>query len=217
MHNCKATREHVTEFLLDRPDSQPDEVLAGELGDCAECHQEFDSVKQTLRVSRRLIETVAPSETYWEGYHTKLKQKLTSLGAMEVPSSRTSWLMRFCMYSIRVPVPVGIASLLVFALSLFFALRASQKVPPAHEVSIVHVPVEVPVVQEKVVTRVVYRKASRQTASRSSDGRGGDKAPSNLARAKKPEIEANPMSLVGFKPLDEVKLTVIKGGSPDEK
>ena len=120
------------------------------------------------------------------------------------------------MYSIRVPVAVGIALLLVFALSLFLALRASQKVPPTHEVSIIHVPVEVPVVKERVVTRVVYRQASRQTSSRSSD-RVGDKAPSNVAKARKPENDVNPMSLVGFKPLDEVKLTVIKGGAPDEK
>ena len=215
MHNCKATREHLTEFLLDQPESQSDEVLAGAIGDCAECHEEFDSVKRALRVSSRLVETVAASETYWEGYHARLKQKLANASTMPVQASRTSWLKRFCMYSIRVPVPVGIALLLVFALSLFFALRASQKVP-AHEVSIVHVPVEVPVVQEKVVTRVVYRQASRQTSSRSLD-RGADKAPSNVAKARKPENDVNPMSLVGFKPLDEVKLTVIKGGSPNEK
>jgi len=69
------------------------------------------------------------------------------------------------------------------------------------------VPFEVPVVQEKIVTRVLYRDRVRKRNESST-------ATSVVAKTQN---EARPPALIGFKPLDEVKLTVIKGGSPDEK
>jgi hypothetical protein len=77
----------------------------------------------------------------------------------------------------------------------------------------VQTPVEVPVVQEKIVTQVVYRdrwrvsKTSKQVVS-------GPTTENTVARSQKPQPED---TLSGFKPTDEVKLTVIKGGSPNEK
>jgi len=38
-----------------------------------------------------------------------------------------------------------------------------------------------------------------------------------LVKSQKRGTDVNQMSLVGFKPLEEIKLTVIKGGSQDEK
>jgi len=110
-----------------------------------------------------------------------------------------------------VPVPVGAAVLLMFALSLIFLTRRAVKVAtPPPTVSVVHVPVEVPVIQEKVVTKVIYRESKRKAvSSRANQG----VADSSLAKSQK----VNVPSLIGFKPTDEVKLTVIKGGSPDEK
>jgi hypothetical protein len=74
------------------------------------------------------------------------------------------------------------------------------------------VPVEVPVPQEKIVTRIVYRDRDRPVVPRKSNQTN---EPSTLARTQK--NEAIPSSLVGFKPLEEIKLTVIKGGTGNDK
>jgi hypothetical protein len=206
MHNCKTTKELITELLLSGSQTQP-----AELRECGDCRSEFESLKETLRISRRQIEATIPGETYWNEYHKRLRARLAESGTSHVSSQKTagsSWLRRLITASIRVPVPVGAALVVTFALSIIFVSRARVKVPSAPSVSVVHVPVEVPVIQEKVVTKVVYRQLKRKAASSYLN-------PGNSVLAK--SQKANVPSLIGFKPTDEVKLTVIKGGSPDEK
>ena len=205
MHNCKTTRERLTELLLDGVD--PRAVLATDLRECAECREECGELSETLRFTTRLIETATPPESYWPGYHARLKERLRAAQQPRVepgqyqpvaqPVTRQSWLGRLLFASIRVPVPVGLALLLIFGF-LFFKIRV-----PA-EPSIVQVPVEVPVVQERerVVTQIVYReKRSRRSK------------PTPIV----PRIDPAVATLQGFTPTEEVKLTVIKGGSANEK
>jgi hypothetical protein len=200
MHNCKTTRERLTELLLDGLD--PRVVLSKDLRACPECRDEFGELSDTLRVTARLIETATPPESYWPGYHARLKERLRAAQQPRVvPGQYTtsSFFRRFFFASFRVPVPVGIAVVIIFGLAVFFLNR----VPDAH-LSIVHVPVEVPVpvVQEKTVERIVYRE--------------------NRTRRSKPTRISSPVdpalaTLQGFTPAEEVKLTVIKGGSANEK
>jgi len=74
MHNCKTTRERFTELLLDGVG--PPERLVTELRECAECREEFGGLSETLRVTTRLIESAAPPDSYWPGYHARLKERL---------------------------------------------------------------------------------------------------------------------------------------------
>jgi hypothetical protein len=107
---------------------------------------------------------------------------------------------------VRVPIPLAAVLLIFLGVSLVFALNSRRPLsapPPL----IVSKTVEVPVIQEKIrentVTRVIYRERQRrQPAS----------AKTNLVagRQKAPATEL-PMSLVGFKPTNEVQLTIIKG------
>ena len=85
---------------------------------------------------------------------------------------------------------------------LLSALAFVFPVPVRNVQSVVEVPVEVPVVQEKVVTQVVYRE---RPSKRSKPTRAGSTNDAAVA------------SLDGFKPAEEVKLTVIKGGAANEK
>jgi hypothetical protein len=147
-----------------------------------------------------LIETAAPPESYWPGYHARLKQRLRAAQQPRVVPGQyddRSLVARFFTSSIRVPVPVAIAAAILIAV---FAFVFSTRVPA--EPSIVHVPVEVPVVQERTVERIVYRER-------------------RLPRQKPTRLASNTDStlanLQGFEPADEVKLTVIKGGSANEK
>jgi hypothetical protein len=171
-------------------------VLLKELRACAECREEFGELSDTLRVTGRFIETATPPPSYWPGYHARLKERLRAAQQPRVvpgqyPAVKRSWLTRFVFSSVRVPVPVGLA--------LFFLVRV-----PAAEVSIVHVPVEVPVTQERTVERIVYRE--KQSTK-----------PRRTPVAPKPAADPTVASLQGFTPADEVKLTVIKGGSTNEK
>jgi hypothetical protein len=101
------------------------------------------------------------------------------------------------------------------ALGVFAFRRAEQ--PVAQAPLVVHVPVQVdPVVQEKVVTRVVYR--DRRSSSRNTRRAINDaQTDSTFAKSRTSSTDEIPASLNGFKPTDEIKLTVIKGGPPYEK
>jgi hypothetical protein len=202
MHNCKTTRERLTELLLDGVD--PRAMLLKELRACAECREEFGELSDTLKVTTQLIETATPPPSYWPGYHARLKERLRAAQQPRVVPGqyqvvKRSWLTRFVFSSVRVPVPVGLAVISVFAVAIFFLSRV-----PAAEVSIVHVPVEVPVTHERTVERIVYRE---KPATRSKRTQPAPRPPADPALA----------TLQGFTPAEEVKLTVIKGGSTNEK
>lgn len=210
MHNCRDTKERLTELALDGA------VLPAELSKCDDCSAEFEALNATLRVAAQLRENVAPPEDYWIGYHALLREKLSRAKAQPrrkeevVPLFAPLRLcvragVRFFKSSVPVPVPLGIAIIILLSVLGLFALRKSPAQP--QNPVIVQVPVEVPVIQEKTVTQVVYR--DRRRTSKPSK-RIAPTAENTFARSQ-------PINLNGFKPTDEVKLTVIKGGVPNEK
>ena len=218
MHNCKETKERLIEVALDQA------VLPAEMSKCDECRAEFEALNVTLRATSRLREASTPPESYWSGYHARLRQRLAEESPAKaqkrkekiVPVFASSFaplrlrgrlVMRFIKSSVPVPVPVGIAVIILFSLVALFAIRQPAAQPQSPIV--VHVPVEVPVIQERTVTQVVYR--DRRRISRPSKRATITPAPeSTFARSR-------PINLEGFKPTDEIKLTVIKGGIPNEK
>lgn len=223
MHNCRETKERLTELVLDGVDGRSGELLSAELSACAECRAEFEAVNTTLRTTARVSEAAAPAESYWSGYHARLRQKLAT--APQISRAKTLGreeklgplfaTLRLCVRSsVRVPVPLAAAVIIACLALTVFALRRTEQ-PAVQTPLVVHVPVEVPVVQEKVVTRVVYRE--RRSPFR-NPGRAltNSQIESTFARSRKPATDDIP-SLTGFKPTDEVKLTVIKGGVPNEK
>jgi hypothetical protein len=222
MHNCSETKERLTELVLD---GRADELSAAELNNCAECRAEFDALNATLRMTTRRSETAAPAESYWNGYHARLREKLAVIGptaSHAEPQRRGEKLgplfatMRLCVRtSIPVPLPLALAVILTCLGLGVFAIRRAEP-PVTQPPLLVHVPVEVPMVQEKVITRVVYR--DRRSPSRNSRRAINEaRAESTFAKSRKPATEEAPLSLTGFKPTDEIKLTVIKGGTPYEK
>lgn len=197
MHNCKTTREQLTELLLDGS-SDVAASLSGELRECVECRHEFRALKETLRLTTRLIETATPPNNYWPGYHARLREKLHAAQHPRIEPGQPQlqprpWLVRFFVSSVRIPVPVGLALLAIFGFLIF----RSSVPPPQVERTIVQVPVEVPVIQEKTVERVVYREKP---------------SPRRPRRETTPARIESVADLEGFKPAEEVKLTVLKGG-----
>jgi len=220
MHNCTETKERLIELVLDGRSAETSELNA-----CAECRAEFDALNMTLRMTSRLSETAAPAESYWSGYHARLREKLaTTPNPSHAEKQRRKEklgplfeTMRLCVRTqVRIPLPLALAVVIASLALGVFAFRHAET-PVAQPPLLVHVPVQVPVVQEKVVTRVVYR--DRRSSSRNSRRAINDDAQteSTFAKSRKPSTDEIPASLNGFKPTDEIKLTVIKGGSPYEK
>lgn len=222
MHSCKETKEQITELLLDGADCRLEEALAGELRACTECRNEFDALRSTLRATKRSSELSAHTESYWIHYHAKLRQRIEdqtteshARAQRRKQSTRDFFapLLLRVRTTVAVPVPLLVALVVASAgLTVFAVFAGPQPVPQSP--LIVHERVEVPVIQEKVVTQVVYRnrRSPTRTAKRASNALLPGE--STFAKSRGREV---PAAFLGFKPTEDVKLTVIKGGSGNEK
>src|SRR5262245_35552706 len=116
---------------------------------------------------------------------------------------RRLWLRQWLAGSIRLPAPVAVATALLLCATSYLAARKatsySLETPPTTPgIEIVEVPV--PLIQKKIVTRVVYKTTEAQKAKESP-------APISLP----PRID-----LADFRPVSEIKIIVSHGGT-DEK
>lgn len=247
MHNCKLTQSSFIDLSLDEiPPARTTQLLA-ELNDCPACREEYAAVRSALHRSGQALRASLPGEEFWSGYRDRLNAKLLNSHLSEpsalaggpkdlnqtiahpltqvVLTIQTwfAWLwasvMKMVTGSVRVPLPLALGLVLLFGVSIFF-LRARGAVNPTISTQFPTVEtrtVNVPVIQEKVVTRVVYLE---KKGRRSRSGLNGVSQPSGLsdsvARARS-DAGGAAMSLVGFKPTDQIKLTITKGSYRDEK
>ncbi len=144
-------------------------------------------------------------------------------GIAVVTQTVSLWSMgkKLATASVRVPVPVALALMLLFVISVV-ALRVRGPVNPTPSNQLTSVEtrmIQIPVIQERVVTRVVYveKKTSRTRGASNQIDREELSAANRLAMAGRDASGKTAMSLVGFKPTDQVKLTIIKGSYQDEK
>jgi anti-sigma factor RsiW len=234
MHNCKSTKNSFIDLMLGEIEPARARQLQAELKDCPGCHEEYESLRSTLHVSNQALRSAVPGEEFWPGYRTRLHSKLLASPAEQVESaverpalaaislSSQLWLAlkTLATTSVRIPVPAALALLLVFGV-FFFVLRGREQVNVAASTPVVLEKtniVRVPVIQEKVVTRVVYvEKRGRRSESGANlpERTVIPNAPNSVAVTGANSTTA--LSLVDFKPTNEVKLTVIKGSYKDEK
>jgi hypothetical protein len=225
MHNCKIIRSSLTDLALDEIQPQLKNQLHAELEGCSACQEEYASIKDALRVSGQALGLTLPAESFWSGYHSRLVDRIENYSPARL---RLSWGLRMWLgiqklstTSVRVPVPVATAALvLLFGALSFFAWQSRRPVtaPPSQITSVITKTVEVPVIQEKVVTRIVYVEKNR-SRSRSVPNQLDRAEPpaTGLAQANPAASETTAISLVGFKPTDQVKLKIMKGSYRDEK
>ncbi len=216
MHNCKANRETLIALALNPSDQT--QSLPAELERCATCREEYAALRNSLRVAGQAKQSALPAESFWPGYHARLRQRLEAAPQSTVPSyafekraSLKTLLGNLFVRSVRVPVPVAAGLLLFLVASFAFALNSRRPTTTPQPIVVtktVEVPVPQETIRERVVTRVVYRERDRRQTS-------GAKA--NAIAARRNEPAETPFSLIGFKPANEVKLTIIKGSYRDEK
>jgi hypothetical protein len=199
MHNCKKTRKNLLDPGLNEPFAQ--HQLQQLLGDCVMCREEWNNLRRTLSVTRQALSAPVATEEFWPGYHSRLHAKLLAANARrDVVASWPARFLAFATSSIRLPVPVAVSALILIG-AAFVVLarnRAVPTIPASPQIVVQTKTVAVPVVQEKIVERVVYVERKN-----------------HKVRDSGPQAET--LSLAGFKPTDEVKLTIIKGSYQDEQ
>jgi hypothetical protein len=219
MHNCKRTRDALIDLALGELNETQSVALMLELRQCEPCRAEQMAIAGTLRVSRQALGAEQHSDEFWQSYHYRLRSKLNQQPATSVQRPpRASFLdnlRAFTSSSVRVPLPAAIAALALVCFLSFAALSRGQvSSTPMTPVTRVEVQtVHVPVVQEKVVTQVIYKERKRSRAFQ-VDYANLSTASATVQPVSSPAAKLN---LVGFKPADQVKMTIIKESDQDEK
>jgi hypothetical protein len=217
MHNCRQTRKQLIHLAFAERQVGSTQLLR-ELNSCPECREEFETFRSTLHVSAQALRSTLPGEDFWPSYNERLRTKLTNATPVLEKQPRPlppgarlrSAFREFVTSSVRLPIPAALAALLLIGVSLAGLLKAAgSNVRPEVKPVVVTKTVEVPVIQEKIVTRVVYVEKKNGRSSREIDLASGV---AKVESTRKPAL-----SLVGFKPTDQVRLTIIKGSYQDEK
>jgi anti-sigma factor RsiW len=227
MHNCRLTKNCLLDLALDEVRPAEAKQLLQELDDCPACREEYATLRNTLRVSVQALLTALPTEDFWPGYHARLQVKIRhDLSAVQPArlslSSRIGLgLRKLATTSVRVPVPAALAMMLLVMI-FFFALRSggqAKRTTSTPSAIVETRTVQVPVIQEKVVTQVIYveKKGRRFRGAANQLDRVNLNAANSIARAASEASGKPAMSLVGFKPTDQLKLTIIKGSYQNEK
>ena len=225
MHNCKAIKKNLIEEALRQTPSDQNGSLRDEIKQCPACREEFASLCSVLRVADQAIGSALPPETFWPSYQARLRQSLerdSSLSARPTHTRALAGLGNLVrrLATASVPVPVAVILIILIGLSIAFAMQARQQ--PAAELLSGPEPavirnIEVPLIHERTITRIVYRDRSRRTTSDLDRQERTARIKSNLPDKPNLTLANAPISLIGFRPTSDPKLTIIKGSYRDEK
>jgi hypothetical protein len=231
MHDCRTMESRLVDLVFGELGAEDKLRLLAEVEACADCLDEYRSMTGTLLVFDQAIEASLPDESYWPEHQSLRDKHLEEITprALIQPTRAPLW-KRFFVARLPVPVPVAVALLLALLGSSVLALRPSQKetittvrqppvvtpAPPPPQI------IEVPVIREKVVTRIVY--VEKKEREKNETGRK-----TTTARVSEPTLTARQTeaasvqggfftraNLTDFQPTDEMKIRVIKRSNSDE-
>jgi hypothetical protein len=232
MHNCKSSRSSFVELAGDELPAPKSRQLLLELNDCTACREEYEVVRSTVHVSGQALRFGLPAEPSWPAYRERLRSRLVgstensaghfpaAVGApMSLCSRLRGTLTRVASSSVQVPVPAALALMLLLGVA-FVGLHSrgqANAAAPTPSVSVETRTVQVPVIQEKLVTRVVYVDRNRKRGVGPSERTAPSTAANSVARTLSNPSGQTPLRLVDFKPTDQVKLTITRSNYKDEK
>lgn len=78
MHDCAKTQEQLVDLLLGELTPEEARLVAAEAEACADCRREHAALAETLRAFDRASDAALPDETFWAGYHERLREKITA-------------------------------------------------------------------------------------------------------------------------------------------
>jgi hypothetical protein len=243
MHDCRQTQDNLIDLIFDEPDSATHARLRSEVETCAMCDAQYRSLTRTLDACDAAAAAMMPRENYWPQYHAALTRRLhvaargdvTTATATTAAVGRISFWKRWLTTSIRVPAPIAACAMLALVAVSVLALALLAR--PAPEPVLLAAPnslqgetapqikfIEVPVVEEKIITQTIYVPQRNNNSGSSGQSRRAAWR-ENLAgvgrrNAPAPEATAPPSpraNLSGFKPAGEVNLRIIKGSDAREQ
>lgn len=217
MHKCNETRSVLVDIAFDEAASGQRSSVAEEFSQCDRCSSEYESMLRLLRTVDQRRRARIPDEAFWTGYNQRLRRRLQGATFDTTPSlagwqSARQLAGKLITTSVRVPVYVAIAVVALIGVSVIVAIHArAASERGAAPVTVVTKFVEVPIVQDRIVTRVVYREYLARSVKRAA--RREDRKRLNLIS----DESAVAQGLVGFKPAQDVNLTIIKGSYREQK
>jgi hypothetical protein len=233
MHDCLRTQDNLIDLLFGELDGATRARLTAEVAACAGCDAQYRSLAETLDAFDAASAAAMPRESYWPPYHAALARRLHNAADDARAQQSVPFWKRLLTTSIRVPAPLAATALLLLVAVSVFALSLLARSAP--EPVVVAAPgstqgavapqikfIEVPVVQEKIITRTIYVPRRDNSGGDAGRMRKPDAARENLAgavRRNAPESAPAPSrpNLSGFKPAGEVNLRIIKGGDAREQ
>ncbi len=78
MHDCAKTQEQLVDLLLGELKPEEARRVAAEAEACADCRREHAALAETLRAFDRASDAALPEESFWAGYHERLREKITA-------------------------------------------------------------------------------------------------------------------------------------------
>lgn len=229
MHNCRRIENQFVDLLFDELDAGHKLRLLTEIETCANCLGHYLSLSETLLVFDRTAEASLPPESYWPLYQATLRNRLhapTQAPTVEKITRVTFW-KRVLTTKLSLPAPVAaalVAGLIISSVLAFSRTSGTQTItPPMPSIESVKF-VEVPIVQERIVTRTIYveRKRAAERGARPSSPVAARATEMNDSALADNKHEDEPgfftrANLKGFQPADDMKLRVIKRNNTNEK
>lgn len=237
---CVEVEKLVNWLVDDELESSVKRSVKDHLGECHSCRRVFESMQAVRGTLKNYLPPIAPPSRLdalvMEAFYSKQKQ----------PASSTpqSWLQTI-FGRLAIPKPAALTfATVVFAALFGFAFQlgrisatdiqmtmpadssAMLQTPPFDKISPVAAAetpavkiVEVPVVREKIVTRFVYLNKRRGERSEVKTARSNPPPPNeslmNDSIAENGYLTQT--NLKGFQPVSNIKTSIIKGGTTNEK
>jgi len=237
MHDCRQTQNDLVDLMFDELDAATRSRLLAEVEACARCGAQYRSLAATLDACDAASAALTPRESYWLKYHAALSRRLVRVAAGDAAATergsfeRAPFWKQWLTTSIRVPAPLAATAVVLLVAATILALSLLARPAPAplmlaapalsQESTAPQIKfIEVPIVQEKIVTQRVY------VPRRPSGGEGSRRAVprENLAEVKRQNATlpnataATPRAnLSGFKPAGDTNLRIIKGSGTREQ
>jgi anti-sigma factor RsiW len=227
MHDCRTINSKLVDLVFGELETDDKLRLLAEVETCDDCLNEYRSMNGTLLIFDKAVEASTPEESYWPRHQARRRERLEQTTPRVVALGREPLWKRIFVAKLPVPVPVAAALLLALVASTVLALRPSTKEaatvvqPPIVQQAPPQV-IEVPVIQEKVVTRIVYvekKEREKTDARRKSPIVQRDASTLTARRAEEESVQGGfftHANLTDFQPADEMRIRVIKRSNPDE-
>ncbi|MDT4968584.1 MAG: hypothetical protein QOJ64_3321 [Acidobacteriota bacterium] len=223
MHDCQRFKDGLVDLVFDAASDENRRHLA-EVESCYRCRIQYRSITDALAAFDQAAEASLPDENYWTRQHEALRQSLVRanqhVGAPKVAFWKSGLAAR-----ISLPVPIAAAFAVTLIAVSIMALQHrvdNSSVGPAQAPSGTSVStkaIEVPVIQERVVTRTVYVDRKLKV---SGSGRRSLRAPAGEVRLITQANEQAPAglftnaALTDYQPPDEMRIRIVKRSNSDE-